>query len=537
MDKNDPRYQNLMRASQVTRQQNDAIQAKLNAMSDDDLNYMLSQDEDLRSMIQIGEDNNNQGIVINYANQPQNQRSEFAFRPPWEGNLSSVPTTPQFQQQNGFFQNNCWGYASNPNDPRIKAYTVGMKLYGINPYAFSCAEDMIGYYEMCEAQRKQQCDLNYVLAKMGINGFDGTYEEAMAWLDTFKFKSAEEIIAEQQRVQQEEAEKKRKELEDCQDTDGEIVYGVYDSRGYKFVRSACFEVVNEAGEVVAEYGNDSHKDKRGVHYKIVTLEDERRKAWEEQQRQVAIYREQVIRQATAEAFRKQLENAHAEYEATKDMPLSEVMLRWENRSCDWEKQAKLIDRVFRTAAYSKRKFEEILADCCNCNLDYAGRSEFFSLSYDFERDLHYAQLTQTEEELQGSDVVMNKFKQEFDIKRKQFMEKCLSGNLGCDMRTDATYHPTTAKPIISELTLEDYQKPENQIMYSQIYTPQLATENMFIPKELGCKLDSNGQPIPSERTVGFMTVDDDTGEVLSKEEYDVPIDASQLTDDNLAEVY
>jgi hypothetical protein len=39
----------------------------------------------------------------------------------------------------------------------------------------------------------------------------------------------------------------------------------------------------------------------------------------------------------------------------------------------------------------------------------------------------------------------------------------------------------------------------------------------------GVKLDANGQVIPQQRTIGYMTVDDDTGQVISQQEFDVAV--------------
>ena len=94
---------------------------------------------------------------------------------------------------------------------------------------------------------------------------------------------------------------------------------------------------------------------------------------------------------------------------------------------------------------------------------------------------------------------------------------------------NAHYHPTFAKTAIDELTLDDYKKPENQFMYTKEVTPQLATENLFIPKELSQggmtqpNVDANGNIQPIQRTMGHVVVDNDTGQVISNEEFDVPV--------------
>ena len=150
MNPNDPRMENLRRAAAVTDLQRQAIQAQLRQMPDDMVMSMINENDDLREMLTIDANNDNGGIVVNYANQPQNQA--ISFQPPWEGNLSSVPTTPQ----QGFFQNNVFnGYWMDRNDPRVKAYTPGMRLYGINPMAFfTAASTSHQYCTMCGFARR-----------------------------------------------------------------------------------------------------------------------------------------------------------------------------------------------------------------------------------------------------------------------------------------------------------------------------------------------------------------------------------------------
>ena len=184
MNPNDPRMINLKRAAAVTDLQRQAIQAQLRQMPDDMVMSMIDENDDLREMLTVDANNDNGGIVVNYANQPQNQT--ISFQPPWEVNLSSVPTTPQ----QGFFQNNVFnGYWMDRNDPRVKAYTPGMRLYGINPMAFFTAEDMVGYYEMLELSRKRETDFNYAMLTLNAraNGED------VDWAEDYKFKTADQI--------------------------------------------------------------------------------------------------------------------------------------------------------------------------------------------------------------------------------------------------------------------------------------------------------------------------------------------------------
>ena len=69
---NDPRMENLRRAAGVTRQQSQAIMNQLNSMNDEEVNLLLSENEELRDFISVDADKDNSGIVVNYTNQPQN---------------------------------------------------------------------------------------------------------------------------------------------------------------------------------------------------------------------------------------------------------------------------------------------------------------------------------------------------------------------------------------------------------------------------------------------------------------------------------
>jgi hypothetical protein len=93
-------------------------------------------------------------------------------------------------------------------------------------------------------------------------------------------------------------------------------------------------------------------------------------------------------------------------------------------------------------------------------------------------------------------------------------------------------------------------------MYTQLVTPEIATQNKFIPdnksKQLseeeilamkGVKFDANGNIIPQSRTYGVMTIDDDTGQVISKQEWDMTEDttcrqaSNDMSDEELSDMY
>ena len=547
MSTKEERLANLRRASAMTRQQDNLIQSQLYSMDDEELNNFVNNDESLKDMLTIGADEDNK-VIINYANQPQNDVEEISYTAPWEGNLSSVPTTPQYYNNNigGFMTNgnSCGGYYStNPilyqnqysysnNDPRLTTYykNPGMKFYNINPYAFYDEHQMMEHYEYLEEERRKQQNTQYFWYKLCAMGDS----EMLEYAKQFKFKPADQIVAEAEEERKRKEEEYRKEMAEYVN-DSEIEYDVYDENGYCFRRVCAFKVIDpKTGEVVFE--KKYRKDEKGQSYIITNAAEESRMEYEAREIARSLYEQdrrlEMNRKIAIDIYTANLQR----WDNWRSQGLTdeEMWVRWEDERIDWKRQTELIERMLKTSSYSKDRYDSILRECCHCDLDYANRSDFFSLSYDFERDLHYKKLISTPEEMQNDPRVHDKLKQEYEIKRNMFMNKVNSGDLRCDMQTDAHFRPTFPKPNIDTLTLEDFDKPENQTMYTKIVTPQLATPNMFIPesksrpdmtiedlRKLGANLDKNGQPIPQQRTFGIMSVDEDTGQVISQEEYDV----------------
>ena len=533
------RRANLMRASAMTRVQDAQIQNSLNGMSDEEIQNFVDSNPDVAEMLTVGADTDNSGIIINYANQP-NKQEEISINLPWEGNfavgqpservnLFQVGSSPS----SGItFGNNCCSTSNSPfnynssNDERIKKYTGGMKLYGMNPYNFYNANQMVEYFNNLEQQREYAQNQKYGWALL-MARFSGS-EEMMKWAEGFKFKPADQLYEEQQEAIA-KAEKERQEA--LQEDESDIIYDVYDCNGVRFQRACSVIISDEDGNVIAR--TNHNRDSLGRSYVIRTQMQDRKEQYELQQMytQAENFKRQV--ETFTRLFNKQYTDNIERWDRWEREGLSkeEQWARFEDERIDWKKHEKLLDRALRTAAYSKDSFREILSSCCNTNFDYSNRSKFFSLSYHFERDLHYKTLISTPEEMDNDPMVHQKLQQEYDIKRKLFMDKVNAGDLGAPTATDARFRHTFAKPIISELTLEDYKKPENQFMYTQTVTPELATPNMFIPPDLGMteeqmaklniRLDENGNVLPQKRVIGYMTVDDDTGEVLSQHEEEV----------------
>lgn len=542
------RMANLRRASAMTRMQDAQIQNTLSGMSNEQVECFIDQNPDVAEMLSISADSDNSGIVVNYANQPNNQQ-EISISPPWETNFS-VAGQPQgrvnlFQvgsnPTTGMSFN--YGFGMNSNDERFKKYTPGMRLYGINPYNFPNANQMIDYFNMLEKQREFAQNQQYGWALISARTV-GT-QEMLDWAESLKFKPADQVYKE---MEESKTKAEQERIKAMTEEGNDVVYDVYDVNGIRLQKACDFSIINkESGEVISEVVHK--KDKLGQSFTVHTQVEDRKQQYELQQMytQIANYNRYV--DTFAKLFYKQYDDNKNRWKRWKDAGLStaEQYAMYEDERIDWAKHQKLLERALRTASYSRDTFRDILSSCCHTELDYSNRSDFFSLSYDFERDLHYKTLISTPQEMNNDPMVHQKLQQEYDIKRKMFMDKVMSGNLGCQMATDAHYHPTFAKTPIDQLTLEDYNKPENQFMYTETVTPEIATKNMFIPENMsgimtkeklasmGVQLDENGQVLPQQRTIGTISIDDDTGQVLSQQEFDIGPQTGASASDSMSD--
>ena len=554
------RKANLFRSSQVYRAQAEQMDTMLNGMSDEEVNNMIDADPDLQNMLSIGADGCGDGIIVNLKEQPNQQHEEIGLEPPWDVNDNNNPNNPPWMfnfakaaremnpQQpkrvnlfqvgqnpatgmtyNGF--NSPFGYRyNNQNDERFKAYHNGMRMYNINPYNFPTAQVMIDYYDQCEAAREHAENQSYGWALFYARGI-GT-EEAIEWAEQYKFKPADVLYEERMKAQQKEMEERQRQLT-TPDDGNNVIYGVYDCNGVRLERRFHVKLVDhKTGEVVREFGTKYERDALGQHFTRKTQMEDRQEAYEKQKEaQMQAYTARY-----AQLFNKLFTDAYVNnknrWQSWRDAGLSEeeVYAKWEDERIDWKREEQKITRALRMGSFSKENFNKILSSVCNTDLSYANRSNFFSLSYDFERDLHYKSLISTPQEMNNDPLVHQKLEEEYEIKRKRFMDKVMSGNLEAMTTTNAYFKPTFGKPKIDDLTLEDFKKPENQFMYTKAVTPDIATENLFIPKDLTS--DSPPPIIPEARTIGTMTVDDDTGEILSQQEVDIDI-----TDENIAEYF
>lgn len=539
----DERKAKLRQASHQARIQDAQIQNTLSNMSNDDVENFISMNPEIADMLAIGSEDSNNNVVINYADLPNNQhQEEITFTPPWDANFS-VATQPQgrinlFQvgsnPANGMsfgYYNNGYGMM-NANDERLAKYTPGMRMYNINPYAFANANQMIDYFNYCEEQREHNENQSYGWALLYARTL-GT-KEALEWAESFKFKPADQLYKEQQEKLQSMQQEK---MQSMKQDGNNIIYDVYDCNGVRYQRACNFTIEDKAtGKIVKEVKHE--RDALGQAYTKHTQVEDRKEQYEIQQ----MYAQMNYHDRYVETFRRLFTKSYVDninrWYTWKQEGLSEAeqWARYEDERIDWKKHENLVQRALKTASFSRDTFNNILSSCCSTGLDYANKSDFFSLSYDFERDLHYKSLISTPQEMNNDPLVHQKLQQEYDIKRKIFMDKVMSGNLGSATATDAHYKPTFAKTPINELTLEDYQKPENQFMYTKTVTPEISTQNLFIPSSM------TGGIVPEQRTFGTMTVDDDTGQILSQHEEDVTQESGyssrvQLTDEEVDNLF
>lgn len=559
MSPNDPRMVALRNAANVTRQQSAMIEEKLKQYSDEELERELDRDESLREFLTIDADKNNNGILVNYTNQPNNGQQEFGFNPTWGNGMTMV--NPGFYSGNNYgnsgnYYNNFMTQQQN-TDERLQVYNQhpGMRLYNINPYAFYDAQDMLDWYNNAEKEREKQVMLNYVLLTFGT--------EDKEWAADYLYKHADDIVREQ------EEEKRRIQMERIKEIYGDenerkTVYDVYDSRGYIFRRAVSFTVTDyETGEVIKVV--NKKKDENGQSYEIHTYAEEKAKELEIQQMYDNIAREQRFNETFHRLFTQAYIDNINRWERWKQegLTLGEMYQRYEDERVDWVKQERLIYRALQTQSYSRKDFSQILSECYDTEFKYSNRSKFFYLSYDYARDFRYKELTSTPEEMENDPLVHQKLQQEYEIKRNIFMERANTGNLMYRNKGDLwQVKPTLPKPNLNDLTIEDFDKPENQISYTALSSPELVTENLFIPDKPkkkvipeeerrilaknGVFLDENGNIIPQGRTITNVTVDDETGQIISQNSFDVPPEcynpymrqaSDDMTDEELMEMF
>lgn len=274
----------LLQASQAVRVQDAQIQSHLDNMSDEEINNFVEQNPEVEEMLSIGADQDNPRIVVDYDNQPNNQQ-EISIAPPWEGILSTTAQAAQqgkvnlFQLGNpsnciSFGNNNYGGYVGNQQqDERIKRYTPGMRLYGINPYNFYNAEAMENYYQSLEEDREYQCNQQYGWALFIAQ--HNPSKEMMDWAESFKFKSAEQILKEQEEAKIEAERERMEALKEMEGDGSDIIYNVYDINGIRYQRAISFKIIDcETGSVIREK-NYKTKDNRGQSYTIHTRMEDR----------------------------------------------------------------------------------------------------------------------------------------------------------------------------------------------------------------------------------------------------------------------
>lgn len=545
----DPRLLGLKQAANEARHQSAIIEKQLEKYSDEELERELDRNESLREFLSIDADKDNSNIRINYMNQPQNGQQSYSYSPTWNMTTGYI----QNPYMMGYYANN-FMYQ---NDERIKVYNEhpGMKLYGISPYNFYNATQLLDYYNYLETERKKQQDFNYFFLTFTT--------EDNEWAEPYKFKPADDIVKDQIEERCKAEEERRKALEEFEDEDysRRTIYDRYDANGYIIRRSPVIIISDpETGEILQKLGEGKRKDENGRSYVIRTYAEEQKEELELQQFYNEINKTIMFNNLVSYKMQKSyIDNKKrwAELEREGLSPL-QIISTIDYEQVDWAAHERAIMRALQTTEYSRQKFNDILRECYNTEFKYSNRSRAFNLSYDWARDLKYRELTSTPEEMDNDPLVHQKLQEAYEVKRRIFMTRAETGNLQSDCGLlNFQNKPTMPKPNIDDLTLEDFQKPENHIMYSDISSPELHTDNLFIPelkdmseieimKKNGVQFDANGNIIPIKRTITNVTVDDDTGQILSQQSYDVPPElynpnlreaSNSMTNEELADLY
>lgn len=518
---------------QLATQEQEYMRNQLKQYEDEELLRQLEQAEYEAEQQQgkvIG-DGGSDGIIVNYANQPNNG---FSFQPTWNANGTMNPTMGNSGMNGPMQFGGCGQMPYNPfqSDERMVVYNQhpGMRLYNLNPYAFMDADYLMDYYNYLESEREKQQNLNYVLMRAGCRGND----EMEEWVEQFKFIPGDELIKRQNEMRikaEKEARRQKYGFDPDEGPRSSIIYDVYDANGYRFEKSFSFKIYDEeTGEVVKEVNR--RKDELGQSYEIHTIAEDREQQAAIQRYYMDMNATIAFRQTFARLFNAERNKWIDKWESWKSQGLSwgEIYREWENERVDWERQEALINRALQISSFSKKQFHEIIRDFCP--LDWEHRPKFFSLSYDYARDMKYKELTSTPEELQNDPSVKQRMQDEFNLKRKLFMDKVESGRLACDMMECANTIPAVPKPCIADLTLEDFSKPENKVRYSNTLHPERDMGDAFIPKDLGPDLskmseveimkacgvnvDENGNILPLQREVTHEVLDEN-GNVISSE--------------------
>lgn len=465
-------------------------------LTDEDIDRFIEEDPEAAEYIVFGDQGTNaqpEQVAYNYNNMPNNSVSDGTETPPWiAGSMqqNNGGYTPMYPQQ----QQSYWTYGNNPYynsiDDRYKVYNEnkGMKFYNLNPMKFMNGSYLKEYYDFLEAERKKAMDQNLAWAKYFGRGL--SQEEYNRLIEMNTFKPADVIVEEFER-QKAEFERQQREIMQARSP--------YDENGYRTTIAVDF--VNEKGEVVETI------ESRKIH-----VNEDKAKQYE---REKEIRESNKIMQQLADfIYIRNTEYARHQkmYEDAKNTGKSPLEVAWEiqNEHFDFRRSSNRIMRAMITKGYSKERYHKILDDCCSTEINYDNRSNVFSMSYDFERDIHYGAL----ENKTNDDIMVNKLKREYDTKKNIFMSKVQTGDFWVQTRLDATYHETMPKPRIDTLTKDDYEKPENNFKYTEVTDPRLEDQNVFMPDVNMSELIQQMSKMPVApgslgREVGHVHIDDD----------------------------
>lgn len=502
------RLNGLFEASKRNRESAEKIDSYIDTMTDEEVDealkyYSSLENEERKGFTVIGEGDSPK-ISVNYRTMPQNELVTERV----------LPKAQEAPSQNFMYQP--------PQQQERIGYKEEYGFYHLNPRNYYSWEQMDEHFKELEAERKKKCDLDVYLQMISIQSeaiiehrsLEEYQEEIDAINKQYGFVPAKELM---------EARRKQMELmnnnNNSQNWLDDPSYK-YDERGIREQTTVVFSLVkiHEDGrrEVVYTNKDKIQRNEKGEAVVYKSLAEDRMEKMEKIARENEIAKMKAKQEAIANLGRwyyLDAQRRHARWrEEGKNVMLAQLDYETDYKSAE-KNLMKFIDK--QTDTYTQEDFYKILNSCCDTSLTYSNASKVFRISYDFARDIHRLNLMKTPEEMENDQRLMDKLKEEYELKKRDFMEKVLSRNLRCDMTNLCREKPTFPKPNIDEMTLEDHLKPENNIPYDHFEDPRHEMKSIFADdwteeekaKIKDC-LDENGRPKVLKRTITTGSLDD-----------------------------
>lgn len=501
------RLNGLLEASKRNRESAARIDSYVDTMTDEEVDealeyYSSLENEERKGFTVIGEGDSPK-ISVNYRTMPQNELVTERV----------LPKVQEAPSQDIMYQ------------PPQQQYKEEYGFYHLNPRNYYSWEQMDEHFKELEDERKKKCDLDVYLQMIGVRAeaiiehkpLEEYQEEIDAINKQYGFVPAKELM-EARRKQQMELMNNNNNSQNWLDDPSYK----YDERGIREQTTIVFSLVkiHEDGKREVVYTNKDkvQRNEKGEAVVYKSLAEDRMEKMEKISRENEIAKAHAKQEATANIARwyyLDAQRRHARWrEEGKNVMQAQLDYEFERKCKSAENNLmKFIDK--QTDTYKKEDFYKILNSCCDTSLTYSNTSKVFRINYEFARDIHRLNLMKTPEEMENDQRLMDKLKEEYELKKRDFMEKVLSRNLRCDMTNLCREKPTFPKPNIDEMTLEDHLKPENNISYTHFEDPRHEMKSMFADEwteeekaKIRDVLDENGRPKVLKRTITTCSLDD-----------------------------